>query len=76
MMSETVLPMPKNATSAADRRAESAVPGAALNPGFLYFDHDADIGIFGRSATIGKAFESVAQAMSALMANFDQVAPA
>lgn len=35
---------------------------------FSYFDHDADIGIIGRGATIESAFESAAAAMFAIMA--------
>jgi SHS2 domain-containing protein len=33
-----------------------------------YFDHDADIGIIGRGATLERAFESAAKAMFAIMA--------
>ena len=32
-----------------------------------YFDHDADVGIFGRGATIEQAFENAARATFALM---------
>ena len=32
-----------------------------------YFDHDADVGVFGRGATIEQAFENAARAMFALM---------
>ena len=35
---------------------------------FAYFDHDADIGIIGRGATLEAAFESAAKAMFAIMA--------
>lgn len=35
---------------------------------FSYFDHDADIGIIGRGATLESAFESAAKAMFAIMA--------
>lgn len=35
---------------------------------YAYFDHDADIGIIGRGATIESAFESAAAAMFAIMA--------
>lgn len=35
---------------------------------FAYFDHDADIGIIGRGATLESAFESAAKAMFAIMA--------
>jgi len=33
-----------------------------------YFDHDADIGIIGRGATLEEAFESAAKAMFSIMA--------
>jgi len=32
-----------------------------------YFDHDADVGVFGRGATIEQAFENAARATFALM---------
>lgn len=35
---------------------------------FTYFDHDADIGIIGRGATLESAFESAAEAVFAIMA--------
>jgi SHS2 domain-containing protein len=35
---------------------------------FAYFDHDADIGIIGRGATLESAFESAAKAVFAIMA--------
>ena len=34
-----------------------------------YFDHDADIGIIGRGATLEQAFESAAQSMFAIMSD-------
>jgi SHS2 domain-containing protein len=34
-----------------------------------YFEHDADIGIIGRGATLEQAFESAAQAMFAIVAD-------
>ena len=34
-----------------------------------YFDHDADIGIIGRGATLERAFESAAQSMFAIMSD-------
>jgi SHS2 domain-containing protein len=42
--------------------------GATLR-GYEYFDHDADIGVVGRGATVEQAFESAAEAMFAIMAN-------
>jgi len=36
---------------------------------YAYFDHDADIGIIGRGATLEAAFESAAMAMFAIMAD-------
>jgi SHS2 domain-containing protein len=32
-----------------------------------YFDHDADVGVFGRGATVERAFENAARATFALM---------
>jgi SHS2 domain-containing protein len=48
---------------------------AASNGRFSYFDHDADVGVIGRGATIEEAFESAAQATFAIMADFAQVKP-
>ncbi|HSE11663.1 MAG TPA: archease [Rudaea sp.] len=39
-----------------------------MDKSFAYFDHDADIGIIGRGATIEQAFEAAADAMFAIMA--------
>lgn len=36
--------------------------------GFSYFEHDADMGIVGRGATLERAFESAAEATFAIMA--------
>lgn len=38
------------------------------NEGYSYFEHDADIGIIGRGATLERAFESAAEATFAIMA--------
>ena len=35
---------------------------------YEYFEHDADIGVVGRGATVERAFESAAEAMFAVMA--------
>jgi len=40
----------------------------AVEP-YGYFDHDADIGIVGRSETLEHAFENAAQAMFAIMSD-------
>lgn len=40
-----------------------------MDKSFDYFDHDADIGIIGRGATIEQAFEAAADAMFAIMAS-------
>ena len=45
------------------------------NGTFSYFDHDADVGVIGRGATIEEAFESAARATFALMADLEQVRP-
>lgn len=39
-----------------------------MDKSFDYFDHDADIGIIGRGATVEQAFEAAADAMFAIMA--------
>lgn len=38
-----------------------------MDKSFDYFDHDADVGIVGRGATIEQAFEAAAEAMFAIM---------
>jgi len=40
-----------------------------------YFEHDADIGIIGRGATVEQAFEAAAQAVFAIVTNLDTVQP-
>jgi len=40
---------------------------------FSYFDHDADVGVIGRGATIEEAFEAAARATFALMVDLGQV---
>ncbi len=37
-------------------------------PSYAYFEHDADIGVIGRGATVERAFESAAGAVFAVMA--------
>lgn len=44
-----------------------APPGAATAASEPYFEHDADVGIIGRGATIEEAFEAAARATFALM---------
>lgn len=44
-------------------------------PGPDYFDHDADIGVIGRGASVEAAFEAAAAAMFALMAEPAQLEP-
>lgn len=53
-------------------KADSVIP----NGGYSYFDHDADIGVVGRGATIEDAFEAAARATFAIMADLEQVTPA
>jgi SHS2 domain-containing protein len=36
---------------------------------FSYFEHDADVGVIGRGATLERAFESAAEATFAIMAD-------
>jgi SHS2 domain-containing protein len=38
-----------------------------------YFEHDADVGVIGRGATLEEAFEAAARATFAIMADPDQV---
>ena len=40
-----------------------------------YFEHDADIGIIGRGATVEQAFEAAAQAVFAIVTDLDLVQP-
>ena len=40
-----------------------------------YFEHDADIGVIGRGATLEAAFEGAAEAMFAIMVEAAQVRP-
>jgi SHS2 domain-containing protein len=51
------------------------VTGPAPAPD-AYFEHDADIGIVGRGATLEEAFEAAARAVFAIMAPLDAVHPA
>lgn len=40
---------------------------------FDYFEHDADIGVIGRGATLEEAFEGAAEGMFAIMADAAQI---
>jgi SHS2 domain-containing protein len=42
---------------------------------FDYFEHDADIGVIGRGATLEEAFEGAAEGMFAIMADAAQISP-
>ncbi len=44
-------------------------------PSYSYFEHDADMGIVGRGATLEEAFEAAAQATFAIMTVIDAVRP-
>lgn len=46
-----------------------------MSASFDYFDHDADVGVVGRGATIERAFEAAAAAMFAIMADPAAVRP-
>ena len=48
---------------------------ATPNGSYSYFDHDADVGVIGRGATIEEAFEAAARATFAVMADLEQVKP-
>ena len=45
----------------------------ALPTGEAYFDHDADVGIVGRGATVEEAFEAAARATFAIMTDIGAV---
>lgn len=52
------------------RRVAAAIErlSSYMDKSFDYFDHDADVGIVGRGATVEQAFEAAADAMFAIMA--------
>jgi len=52
----------------AKRRAPKTMQQDSGATGFSYFEHDADMGIVGRGATLERAFESAAEAVFAVMA--------
>jgi len=49
--------------------------GASMESGerYAYFEHDADIGIIGRGATVEEAFETAAAAMFSIMTDLADV---
>jgi SHS2 domain-containing protein len=52
----------------------NAGAGAALAArGYAYFEHDADVGVIGRGATLAEAFESAARATFAIMTDIRRV---
>ena len=51
----------------------SAPPVPAPGAGYDYFDHDADVGVIGRGATLEEAFESAARATFAIMSDLAAV---
>ncbi|MBI3969851.1 MAG: archease [Chloroflexi bacterium] len=50
--------------------------GAVVEKSYAYFDHEADVGIIGRGATIEAAFEAAAEATFAIMADLPSIQPA
>jgi SHS2 domain-containing protein len=50
-------------------------PRSASSGGGDYFEHDADMGVVGRGATLEEAFESAAAATFAIMADLAAVRP-
>lgn len=54
--------------------AEGGSPG--LRGNFDYFEHEADIGVIGRGATLEEAFAAAASATFAIMTDIAQVNPA
>lgn len=47
--------------------------GMTRSAGDAYFDHDADVGIVGRGATLEEAFEAAARATFAIMTDIEAV---
>lgn len=56
--------------------SSSTPPSAGAADRYGYFDHDADVGIVGRGATLEESFEAAAQATFALMTDISAVRPA
>jgi SHS2 domain-containing protein len=52
-----------------------SAPRSAAPSGDDYFEHDADIGVVGRGATLEESFESAAAATFGVMANLSTVLP-
>jgi SHS2 domain-containing protein len=52
-----------------------SAPRSATPGGDGYFEHDADIGVVGRGATLEESFESAAAATFAVMADLSAVRP-
>jgi len=52
-----------------------SAPRSVTSSGDDYFEHDADIGVIGRGATLEEAFESAAAATFAVMADLSAVRP-
>ncbi|MGH8620624.1 MAG: archease [Burkholderiales bacterium] len=52
-----------------------SAPRSVPSSGDDYFEHDADIGVAGRGATLEEAFESAAAATFAIMADLAAVRP-
>ena len=55
------------------RKLEMTEAGVALPAGEAYFEHDADMGIVGRGATLEEAFEAAARATFAIMTDLGAV---
>jgi SHS2 domain-containing protein len=57
------------------RRQVMSAPSSAAPSGEDYFEHDADIGVVGRGATLEEAFESAAAATFGVMVDLAAVRP-
>ncbi len=57
----------------ADTGKLTEIPMLAQSP--AYFEHDADVGIIGRGATVEQAFEGAAQAVFGIVTDLDTIQP-
>ena len=67
--------MGANRPAVAGENQAMIAPRSATPSGDEYFEHDADIGVVGRGATVEEAFEAAAAATFSIMANLSAVRP-
>jgi SHS2 domain-containing protein len=67
--------MGANRPAVAGENEAMMAPHSATPSGDEYFEHDADIGVVGRGATVEEAFEAAAAATFSIMANLSAVRP-